>query len=76
MFYIKRTEAREKAIKNKVNADYGKKVQFIKMKECQWNKIRLLVQYESQISKIILKLKISEKELKERLSNGEVYGFA
>mgnify|MGYP004271172479 CR=1 FL=1 len=46
------------------------------MKECHWRKKRLLVKYESQISKIILKTSITKTELIKYLSDGELYGFA
>ena len=51
-------------------------VEIIRMKECEWQKMKKTIEWKSKISKIIKCQKLSEQKFLTHLRNGDLYGFA
>ena len=62
---------RENYIRSRLN-----NVQFIYQKECEWNRIKLSLNFHSNISPILVENKIRTDQMVNLLNDGKLYGFA
>ena len=69
-----------KLLYNKNRTSFIKKmipnVEIIRMRECDWNKLRRTVDFTPKISPILLRRIIPEKEFHNLLTKNKLYGFA